>query len=926
MAAKKDTNINNQLPNNIQTALNLLKKEFGNEAAMTFTNNSESKVDFISTQSLSLDIALGGGVPLGRIVEIYGPESSGKALTVDTLIPTPNGFKTMGEIQVGDTVFDNYGSPVKVTFVTPYMYNHTIYRVYFDDDSYVDADAEHIWSVNKNKPKNISIDDIINNKINEINKLKYSVKSRVTLRQAASLLKVSAKYLKNILKLSSNSNFGLKYKFEDLLEKYVEYLYKKYEFLNSYHINPTSFLELTTEALYKDKKSNYFIINTLPVQYEEKSLPIDPYIFGHWLMSSKNKAKCYIENKSSIIDIVKEYLLSNGYLYNLVYTNAFNERIEFSLSEKNLERYLSKIKSFSNSFRIPDIYLFSSISQRSALLSGIIDSAGIVNKDGTILLTNVNHLLLMDIKSILNSLGVNSKIVKEKVSNDYVLSFTKPDLISLVASKAKLIKKGRKKNIRKITKIIPLETQVPVKCIQVDSLDHLYLCGEYIPTHNTTLALHICKEAQSHGYAVAYIDLENALDATYMKKLGCDLTNMIISQPSSGEEAFQIAETLLKNNCVNVIIFDSVASMLTKAEIEGEVGDSFIGVQARLMSSGLKKITPLAAKANCLCIFINQIRNKIGVMFGCLHGETKINFDDGRSLPIGEVVKNKIQGNVYCMLADGTITSRPIINWFDNGEIEKKSDMIKLTFGLSDGIHYNSIVCTPNHKVFTSVGWVEAKDAKDILVRQKTSKNNTNYEYEVKFLPITAISEISDHEFEWKNKYDIQVKDAECYFAGLDNSALVHNSPETTPGGEALKFYSSQRMRISKVASPIKQGEEAIGNETKVKVLKNKIAPPFKEANFKIIYGKGISRTSEILALGVKYGFIEKGGSYYKYEGNTVAQGELRAIEWLDNNIDLREMLYEKIKQTAIKNDNEDFIIENNSFEEKIENLENTNE
>lgn len=270
----------------------------------------------------------------------------------------------------------------------------------------------------------------------------------------------------------------------------------------------------------------------------------------------------------------------------------------------------------------------------------------------------------------------------------------------------------------------------------------------------STIALQICAEAQRLGHRVAYLDFENALDTRYMKALGCDLDNMIISNPNCGEDGFNIAAMLMENKYVNVIVFDSVASMLTKAEINGEVGDSFIGTQARMMSQGLKKITPIAAKANCVCIFINQIRNKIGVMFG---------------------------------------------------------------------------------------------------------------------------------------------------------------SPETTSGGLGLQFYSSVRMRVSRTTAPIKDGEEAIGNETKVKVIKNKVAPPFREATFKIIYNKGISRVGEILAFGVKYGFLERAGAYYRYEGVNVAQGEAKALKWLEENPDLQEELFLKIKEKALNTMSDEEVVEEDS-------------
>ena len=285
----------------------------------------------------------------------------------------------------------------------------------------------------------------------------------------------------------------------------------------------------------------------------------------------------------------------------------------------------------------------------------------------------------------------------------------------------------------------------------------------------TTLALHACVEAQRKGYRVAYIDLENALDTRYMRSLGCDLKNMIISQPESGEQAFQIAETLMKNNYVNVIVFDSVSSMLTTAEINGEVGDNFIGVQARLMSMGLKKITPLAAKSNCLCIFINQTRMKIGVMFG---------------------------------------------------------------------------------------------------------------------------------------------------------------NPETTSGGNALKFYATQRLNVTRTTSPIKEGEEAVGNETRVKVVKNKVYPPFRNAAFKILYGEGISRRGEILQLALEYGYMTKAGAYYRYNDENVGQGENKTLSWLKEHPEIEEELFTKIKEKAltVMEETKDVEILSSNESESEERMENSTE
>jgi recombination protein RecA len=251
----------------------------------------------------------------------------------------------------------------------------------------------------------------------------------------------------------------------------------------------------------------------------------------------------------------------------------------------------------------------------------------------------------------------------------------------------------------------------------------------------TTLALHAVAEAQKKGGTAAYIDAENALDPSYARKLGVDVANLIISQPESGEQALEIADTLIKSGAVDVVVVDSVAALVTKSELEGNMGDSYVGTTARLMSQSLKKLAGSVSRSNTLLIFINQIRMKIGVMFG---------------------------------------------------------------------------------------------------------------------------------------------------------------NPETTSGGNALKFYASVRLDIRRTGA-IKDKEEIVGNETRVKVVKNKVAPPFRVVDFKIMYGEGISRISEILDMGVKYDIIEKSGSFYSYNSERIGQGEANARQWLRDHPDTQKELLEKI-------------------------------
>ena len=256
----------------------------------------------------------------------------------------------------------------------------------------------------------------------------------------------------------------------------------------------------------------------------------------------------------------------------------------------------------------------------------------------------------------------------------------------------------------------------------------------------TTLAIHAIAEAQKMGGIAAIIDAEHAFDRFYAQKLGVDIDNLLISQPDCGEQALEIAEQLIRSSAIDIIVIDSVAALTPKAEIEGEMGDNKVGLQARLMSQALRKLTSAISKTKTTCIFINQLREKIGVMFG---------------------------------------------------------------------------------------------------------------------------------------------------------------NPETTTGGNALKFYSSVRLDIRRV-SQLKDGEDAIGNSVRVKVVKNKVAPPFRKAEFDIMFGEGISRTGEIVDLGVQYGIIKKSGSFFSYNDTKLAQGRDRTKALIADNPELAEELEAKIAE-AIK-------------------------
>jgi recombination protein RecA len=252
----------------------------------------------------------------------------------------------------------------------------------------------------------------------------------------------------------------------------------------------------------------------------------------------------------------------------------------------------------------------------------------------------------------------------------------------------------------------------------------------------TTLALHAIAEAQRRGGTCAFIDAEHALDPTYARKLGVDVDNLLISQPDAGEQALEIADTLVRSGAIDVLVVDSVAALVPRAELEGEMGDSHMGLHARLMSQALRKITGSVSRSNCMLIFLNQIRMKIGVMFG---------------------------------------------------------------------------------------------------------------------------------------------------------------NPETTTGGNALKFYASIRMEIRRIGQ-IKERDEVVGNQTRVKVVKNKLAPPFRQVEFDIMYGEGISKVGELLDLGVKAGVVEKSGAWFSYDSQRIGQGRENAKQFLREHRNLADAIEAKVR------------------------------
>ena len=612
----------------------------------------------------------------------------------------------------------------------------------------------------------------------------------------------------------------------------------------------------------------------------------------------------------------------------------------------------------------------------------------------------------------------------------------------------------------------------------------------------TTVALHAIAEAQRLGGIAAFIDAEHALDPTYAAALGVDVEALLVSQPDTGEQALEITDMLVRSGAIDIVVIDSVAALTPKAEIEGEMGDTHVGLQARLMSQALRKLSGNLNRSRTCAIFINQIREKIGVMFGCFSYATRVTLADGTQEKIGKIVSQRLPVEVLSYDAEsGTVVPRKVVGWFDNGPTE---EFLSFTVARGGGNGRSQFSATPNHLIRTPGGWREAQelvvgdrvlqatdrylsslqwelllgglmgdgalsptrsghgarfrwghgaqqaeyaDWKASMFANLTVSRSVNAKgavfHDVQPLPelaelrravygfgkqkvlsydylkrLTAISlavwymddggfqqrsldgesgrsEICVQAFEpssrqrlleylrdeWDlnptlalrgtrqqavltfgkhetaklhaliapfvhpsmeykllpryrgrfslephfvspetvlmpmpvldirrkpmpadrvpHRYDIEVEGTHNYFV---DGVMVHNSPETQPGGRALKFYASVRLDVRRIES-LKDGQDFVGNRTRVKVVKTKVAPPFKQAEFDILFGEGISKEGSILDMGAEHGIVKKAGAWYTYEGEQLGQGRENARTFLKEHPDTAEEIYKRVTE-----------------------------
>ena len=614
----------------------------------------------------------------------------------------------------------------------------------------------------------------------------------------------------------------------------------------------------------------------------------------------------------------------------------------------------------------------------------------------------------------------------------------------------------------------------------------------------STLAMHVVAEAQRNGGVCAYIDAEHAMDPVYARAIGVNVDDLLISQPDTGEQALEICDMLIRSGALDVIVIDSVAALTPRAEIEGDMGDTHVGLQARLMSQALRKLTGGLSKSNTVAIFINQLREKIGVMYGCFNYSSRVVLADGTTEKIGKIVNQKLPVEVLSYDAKtGAMVPKRVVNWFNNGHTDEFLQ-ITVTKPMKNG--RAQFGCTSNHLIRTPGGWVEAGklkvgdrvlealphylscfqwevlrgtlmgdgeisptrgghgarlrychgeaqteyadwkaslfanigssrlvredkvvtydfdplpelaemrqsvyvDGKKVLdddylkalsplslalwylddgnlsirseglqrrtegltgrisicveaMEEATRTRLANYladtwgihtklisrgtspvavmvfdnaesakfqaliapyvhpsmaykllarfqgqfAVEPEFVPMSyqlVPMPVVDVRVKPKtrsmNRFDIEVEDSHNY---LVDGVMVHNSPEVTPGGRALKFYSSVRLDIRRIES-IKDGTDVVGNRTRVKVVKNKCAAPFRQAEFDIMYGQGISREGSVLDVGVELGFVKKAGAWFTYEGEQMGQGRENVKTFLRENPQTMAEIDERVR------------------------------
>jgi protein RecA len=746
----------------IATVLSQIEKQHGKGAVMRLGDDIRPPIEVIPTGSIALDVALGiGGLPRGRVVEIYGPESSGKCLTADTYVWTDHGLETVAEVfsragmtasctsrvtdvrELGMRVVNERGELETVAALTHNNRKPTV-KLTLRSGRRVTATHNHPLRVVSERGY------IVWRNAGDIRAGDTVVSALFGADQAACGSELSEDEAVFLGYLVAEGSLG------------------RHDAVQFTNWDPEVVAEFTTlaETLFGSTVRHYdgkehCIFNTvlrrrLADEYGLDYTNAPGKTVPHRVRTAGVKAQAaflsalfegdgWIDPTSTIgLGTASRALGEQVQL--MLYGFGIPNTLQTTFNKVYERDYYSVIINPSVAHRFLDVIGFRS-ARRAAEVAGNFRRS---RRDPQF--ENIPHLrgMVTDLRDAVGGDRAFDRIAGDLFRSDMGLACSRQRLARLVEwadQRRALLSTGAVAIVEHLRGLAAAAyTYETVTSVEDGGLQptfdlmvpdtHSFIANGVL-SHNTTVALHAVANAQRSGGIAAFIDAEHALDPEYAKALGVDTDALLVSQPDTGEQALEIADMLIRSGAIDIIVIDSVAALVPRAEIEGEMGDSHVGLQARLMSQALRKITGALNNTGTTAIFINQLREKIGVMFG---------------------------------------------------------------------------------------------------------------------------------------------------------------SPETTTGGKALKFYASVRLDVRRIET-LKDGSDAVGNRTRVKVVKNKVSPPFKQAEFDIIYGQGISREGGLIDMGVEQGFVRKAGAWYTYDGDQLGQGKENARTFLRDNPDLADEIEKKIKE-----------------------------
>ncbi|MDN5748438.1 MAG: intein-containing recombinase RecA [Pseudonocardia sp.] len=1111
----------------LELALAQIEKNHGKGSVMRLGDDTRPPVGIIPTGSIALDVALGvGGLPRGRVVEIYGPESSGKCLTADTYVWSDHGLETVGEL------FARCGEPASCTSRTTDVSGQGVRMVNERGELESLAAITH----NNRKPTlRITARSGRSLTLTHNHPLRVmSERGFIVWRKAGDIAVGDTLVSAAFGAVEAAAADGLNEDEAVLLGYLVAEgtLSERYQvaFTNWDPEVGAEFTALARHVFDAEVRCYYGKEYHVPgkrvrdMAYERYGLD---YVTAagktvpHCVRTAGNKAQRaflsalfegdgWIDKSSTVgLGTASEQLARQVQL--LLYGLGVPATVSSTYNKTYERDYWNVTINPATAGQFLEQVGFRSERRRAQVLANFQPS----KLDAQ--LTNIPHIagLIRDLRDDSGGDRAFDRIAGDLFRTDLELACSRNRLVKLIdwcderadrlpSTSTVILAHLRTLVAHRYTyeAVVSIDDAGLQPTFDVMLPDTHSFLANGVLSHNTTVALHAVANAQAAGGIVAFIDAEHALDPEYAKALGVDTDNLLVSQPDTGEQALEIADMLIRSGALDLIVVDSVAALVPRAEIEGEMGDSHVGLQARLMSQALRKITGALSNSGTTMIFINQLREKIGVMFGCLSYGTRVTLADGSQEKIGKIVNQRLPVEVLSYDPDaGRMVPRKVVNWFDNGPTEQ---FLQITVARPGGNGRAQMGLTANHLVHTPGGWREAGElsvgdrvllsqsyrlgpqqwqallgglmgdanlspsrmrgslgtrfrmghgakqveyldwkaslfgnvgqsrrvnakgaafvdltplpelaelreavylgdghkhlsweylkaltplalavwycddgsfqsrAKGLQKRTKDGSGrseicvqslspgsrerlvehladtfdlhpklalrgarkmpvlsfakdetaklheliapyvHSSLEYkllerfrgrfsvEPEFVPPTSLpmpAPVIDVRVKPRtqsmHRFDIEVEGTHNYLA---DGVVVHNSPETTTGGKALKFYASVRLDIRRIET-LKDGADMVGNRTRVKVVKNKVAPPFKQAEFDILYGVGISREGSLVDVGVEQGIVRKSGAWYTYEGDQMGQGKENARKFLKENPDVGAEIEKRIKE-----------------------------